>query len=154
MSTIAVFAGSFDPVTIGHVDIVERTLTLFDEVIVAIGENASKKYLFPIERRLDWLRKTFASPRITVSRYEGLTVEFCKSVGATHLVRGVRGTTDFAFEKTIAQLNQSLSGIETVLLVARPEHSHINSTIVREILVNHGDASAFLPAAVRDEIRL
>jgi pantetheine-phosphate adenylyltransferase len=154
MMRIAVFAGSFDPVTVGHADIVARACKLFDKVIVAIGVNTSKKTLFTLEQRKDWLRKCLAKMPVEVDSFEGLTVDFCRRVGATYLVRGLRGTPDFEYEKTIAQLNAALAGIETVFLATRPEHSHISSTIVREILINKGDASAFLPKEVAAEIRI
>lgn len=153
MTRIALFAGSFDPITIGHADVVQRSTKLFDKVIVAIGVNSTKKYLFPLEQRLDWLRKTFTGLPVEVSSFEGLTVEYCKKVGATHLLRGLRQAGDFEYEKTIAQLNMAIAGIETIFMVSRPEFSHISSTIVREIVTNGGDVSAFVPAAVRIEDR-
>lgn len=153
---IAVFPGSFDPITIGHQNIVERALPIFDKIIVAIGINSSKKYLFDLETRLEFLEKTFEQmPKVSVQTYSGLTVDFCKKVNARFLLRGVRSVMDFEFEKTIAQLNIDLQNIETVLFVAQPQYSHINSTIVREIIMHGGTADVFLPkeiaALVRDK---
>jgi len=147
---IAVCAGSFDPITIGHVDIVERAIPLFDKIILAIGVNSNKKYLFSLEKRLDFLRKTFEhQPTVHIATYKGLTVTFCQEQKAKYLLRGIRTGIDFEFEKTIAQLNQSLANIETVCLMSSPQYGHISSTIVREILINKGDADQFLPAPIR-----
>ena len=155
MNSIAVFPGSFDPVTIAHHDLVMRASPLFVKIIIAIGQNSTKKNLFALDHRLGWLQQTFASiPNVETATYEGMTVDFCKKAGATHLLRGLRQTGDFEFEKTIAQLNHSLTGIETIFLVTRPEYSHVSSTIVREILSNGGDARAFLPAVVAEEVHV
>lgn len=151
MKRVAVFPGSFDPITIGHVDIVERALPLFDHIVVAIGYNSQKKYLFDLEKRLSWLNEVFKKyDNITIDSYEGLTIQFCEKVGAEFIVRGVRNTTDFGFERTIAQLNSAVSKsqIETVFFMATPEHSHISSTIVREIIRNNGDYSQFVPEVI------
>ena len=146
---IAVFPGSFDPFTIGHEALVRRTLSLFDEIIVAVGMNATKKYMFPLERRTEWIRQTFAGePRVKVTNFSGLTVEFCKKNGAAYIIRGVRTSTDFEFEKAIAQMNRSISEIETIFIMPLPEHSAINSTIIRDIVRNNGDASQFVPKGV------
>ena len=148
---IAVFPGSFDPITIGHLDVVKRAMPLFDKIIVAIGINSTKKYLFDLERRLSFIEKTFEKmPQVSVRTYSGLTVNFCQKVRARFLLRGVRSISDFEFEKTIAQLNMSLKNIETVLFVAQPQFSHINSTIVREIIMHGGDATDLLPEAIAD----
>ena len=151
MSRIAVFPGSFDPITIGHVDIVKRALPLFDQIIVAIGHNSQKTYLFELEKRMSWLNEVFKEyEQISVDTYNGLTIQFCEKVHAQFIVRGVRNTTDFGFERTIAQLNSAVSNsqIETVFLMATPEHSHISSTIVREIIKNNGDYSQFVPEVI------
>ena len=151
MSRIAVFPGSFDPITIGHVDIVQRALPLFDHIVVAIGYNSQKKYLFDLDKRLSWLNEVFKDyDNISVDSYEGLTIHFCDKVHAQFIVRGVRNTTDFGFERTIAQLNSAVSNsqIETVFLMATPEHSHISSSIVREIIKNNGDYSQFVPEVI------
>jgi pantetheine-phosphate adenylyltransferase len=154
MKKIAVFPGSFDPITNGHVEIVRRALPFFDEVIVAIGVNSKKDYLFSLEQRLSWLREVFEDePRIKVSSFEGLTAHFCTQVGARYLVRGLRNAADFDYEKTISQLNHIVGeGLETVFLISAPEYSHISSTIVREIIKGKGKANAFLPKVVLEKI--
>ncbi len=150
----AVFPGSFDPVTLGHVDIINRAMPLFDRLILAIGENSRKKSLFSIEERMEWLREIYQSEEnVEVKSYSGLTIDFCRQCGASILVRGLRSTLDFEYEKTIAQLNHSLEdGIDTIFLVSEPKYSHISSTIVREILINRGDASPFLHGKVGSKI--
>lgn len=146
---IAVFPGSFDPVTIGHVSIVIRALPLFDRIVVAMGENNTKRYMFPTEQRLDWLKKSFAnSPKIEVISFKGLTADLCVELGAAYIVRGLRNSTDHGFERSIALMNHALRGVETIFLPALPEHAHISSTIVRELMANNADVSAFVPAAV------
>ena len=146
----AVFPGSFDPITIGHVDLVHRALPIFDRIIVAVGTNSQKKYLFSVEQRLHWLEEVFdGHPKIQVGSFEGLTANYCKSVGANYLLRGLRQSSDFDYEKTISQLNSALmDGLETIFLISKPEYSHISSTIVREIIKGKGDASAFIPVEV------
>lgn len=150
---IAVFPGSFDPITVGHVDLVRRALPLFDKIIVAVGVNSTKKYLFPLEQRLDWLRKVFAAyPNVEVDFFENLTAHYCLRIGARYLLRGLRNSSDFDYEKTISQLNHIVgNGIETVFLISEPAYSHISSTIVREIIVGGGDAGPFLPPELRIE---
>lgn len=146
----AVFPGSFDPITVGHVSIVQRALPLFDRVVVAIGANNSKRYMFPLEQRLDWLRKTFqAHPQVEAIAFEGLTADLCLRLGAQYIVRGLRNSTDHGAERSIALMNHALRGVETIFLPALPEHAHISSTIVRELMANKADVSAFVPAAVR-----
>jgi len=147
---IAVFPGSFDPITIGHVDLVRRALPLFDKVILAIGINSQKKYLFPLEQRLEWLRLVFEDePKVDVDSFERLTADYCKRIGANYLLRGLRNASDFDYEKTISQLNHIVGdGLETIFLIAQPGYSHISSTIVREIIKGGGDASPFLPESV------
>ena len=148
MAKIAVFPGSFDPITIGHVDLVKRALPLFDEIIVAIGVNSQKKYLFDLDQRLTWLNEVFADEhKVRVDHFEGLTADFCKNIGAEYLLRGLRNASDFDYEKTISQLNNIVGGgIETIFLISQPGYSHISSTIVREIIKGGGDAGPFLPA--------
>ncbi|RMG79432.1 MAG: pantetheine-phosphate adenylyltransferase [Bacteroidetes bacterium] len=147
---IAVFPGSFDPITLGHVDLVKRAIPLFDRIVVAIGQNSSKKYLFTLEQRLKAINAVFRDhPTVSVTSYEGLTADFCKKAGARFMLRGLRNASDFDYEKTISQLNHIIGdGIETVFLISRPEFSHISSTIVREIIKGGGDASVFLPEEV------
>jgi pantetheine-phosphate adenylyltransferase len=147
----AVFPGSFDPITLGHVDIIYRGLELYDEVIIAIGVNADKKYLFSLEQREAFIANLFAQePRIKVMCYEGLTADLCKKENAKYLLRGLRNTTDFEFEKAIAQANAKLQDIETVLLFSKPEHAFISSSIVRDVLRNRGDYTFMVPATVRE----
>lgn len=148
---IAVFPGSFDPITIGHVDLIQRAMPLFDRIVIAVGINSKKQSLFPLELRLQWLNDVFRDyPQIEVGSFEGLTVRYCESIGARYLLRGLRNTSDFDYEKTIAQLNNIVGNqIETVFLMSRPEYSHISSTIVREIITYGGDASPFLPEEVK-----
>jgi len=147
----AVFPGSFDPITTGHVDLVLRALHLFDEVIVAIGVNSQKQTLFELEKRKRWIEDVFRDePRVKVDVFEGLTVHYCKKVNAHFLVRGLRNASDFDYEKTISQLNHIVGeNVETVFLISKPEFSHISSTIVREIIKGKGDARPFLPPGVK-----
>ncbi len=147
---IAVFPGSFDPITIGHVDLIKRAQPLFDKIYVAIGENTKKKYLFETEQRIDWLKQVFAGyDNVEIGSYRGLTVDYCRQVGARYLIRGLRNSSDFDYEKTISQLNHIIGDqIETVFFISRPEYSHISSTIVREIIKGGADASPFLPPDV------
>ena len=151
MKKIAVFPGSFDPITIGHYDLVKRAVPIFDKIIVAVGINSQKKYLFSLEQRLQWLEDVFASePTVEVDSFQNLTAHYCNKVGARYLLRGLRNASDFDYEKTISQLNSIVGdGIETVFLISQPSYSHISSTIVREIIKGGGDATPFLPPAVK-----
>jgi pantetheine-phosphate adenylyltransferase len=144
---VALFPGSFDPVTKAHVDIIKRSIGLFDKVYIGIGDNSSKKGLLSIEQREKMLRAIFENePRIHVIAYDGLTVEFCKSIGAQYMIRGIRTVSDFEYEKAIAQMNHSLApDIESIFIVSKPGYSSISSTIVREILRYNGDVSQFIP---------
>jgi len=151
---IAVFPGSFDPITDGHIDLVRRFAPLFDEIIVAVGVNASKKGLFSLEQRLSWLEKVFEDDKnIEVGSFEGLTVNYCKEKKAQYLVRGLRNASDFDYEKTISQLNNIIGdNVETLFFISKPEYSHISSTIVREIIKGKGDISTFVPEFIADDI--
>lgn len=144
---IAVFPGSFDPITKGHVDLVERALPLFDKIIVAIGQNTQKKYLFDLHQRESWIRASLQGlAGIEVSIFENLTAHYCRQVGAHFLLRGLRNASDFDYEKTISQINHIVGdGVETLFLISQPAFSHISSTIVREIIKGGGDATPFLP---------
>lgn len=146
----AVFPGSFDPITLGHVDIIERGLPLFDEIILAIGVNADKKYMFSLEDRVRFLEETFKDqPKIKVMTYEGMTVDFCKKQQANFILRGLRSSTDFDFEKVIGQTNYKMSGIETLFFITSSGKSHISSTVVRDVIRNGGDYSFMVPKAVK-----
>lgn len=147
---IAVFPGTFDPITIGHESLVKRALPLFDKIIIAIGTNTTKKNLFPLEKRKKWIEKIFKNEtKVSVETYEGLTVAFCKKVKARYILRGLRASSDFEFERTIAQMNYAMENeIETIFILSAPELSAINSTIVRDIIINGGDASKFIPKGI------
>lgn len=149
---IAVFPGSFDPITNGHYDIIERAVPLFDKLIIAIGQNSQKKYMFPLEKRIEFIRKSVAHfPNVEVIYYEGLTVDYCKKIGAQYILRGLRNPADFEFEKAIAHTNRTLAKrkIETVFLLTSSGKSFISSSIVREIITNGGEYELFVPDAVR-----
>ena len=146
----AVFPGSFDPLTLGHVDIIYRAIPLFDEIIIAVGVNATKKYMFSLQERMDFIKKTFENePKIKVDEYHTLTVDYCKTQDADFILRGLRNPADFEFEKAIAQTNRKLSKIETVFLLTSAENSFISSSIIRDIIRNHGDVSSLVPKAVK-----
>lgn len=150
MKKVAVFPGSFDPITKGHESIIKRAVPLFDTIIIAIGENAEKKAYFSINKRIAWIEKIFSDyPNISVSKYKGLTIDFCKKVNAKYLLRGLRTSADFEFERSIGQINKQLHpDIETVFLLTTPEHTPINSSIVRDILRHNGDPSELIPDEV------
>ncbi len=146
----AVFPGSFDPFTLGHQDIVERGVTIFDEIIIGIGHNADKNYMFSLEQRKMFIEQCFENnPKVKVMDYNGLTIDFCKSIEANYLLRGVRNNGDFEFEKAVARTNRELSEIETVFLLTSVQTSFISSSIVREIIRNKGDYERFVPDCVR-----
>jgi len=148
----AVFPGSFDPITLGHVDIIDRALPLFDKIILAIGINLDKKYMFSLEERVRFLEETFKSEsKIIVKTYNGLTVDFCTKEKAAFILRGLRNTIDLEFEKTIGQTNYRLAGIETVFLISSPGKSHVSSTVVRDIKKHGGDYSILVPDAVSNK---
>ena len=151
---IAVFPGSFDPITNGHIDLVRRFAPLFDKIIVAVGVNSAKKGLFSLEQRLEWLEEVFKDDEgIEVGSFEGLTVNYCKKEKAQYLVRGLRNASDFDYEKTISQLNNIIGdNVETLFFISKPEYSHISSTIVREIIKGKGDISTFVPEFMAEAI--
>jgi len=145
----AIFPGSFDPLTLGHYDIIKRGVTLFDEVIVAIGINADKKYMFTLKQRKQFIEDAFKDePKITVVTYEGLTVDFCEKIGVDFILRGLRNPADFEFEKAIAHTNRDLAPIETVFLLTSAQTSYISSSIVRDVIRNHGDYTKLVPKSV------
>ncbi|MEY4003497.1 MAG: hypothetical protein RIT07_1539 [Bacteroidota bacterium] len=148
---IAVFAGTFDPITNGHVDVIKRSLPLFDKIVIAIGENTKKQTLFDTEKRLSWIQDIFLwEPRISVASYSGLTVDFCKEVGASYILRGLRNGSDYDYEAHIAQLNKELNPlIETIFVITSPEVSYISSSLVRDLIVYQGDYTRFVPSQVR-----
>ena len=140
------FPGSFDPFTLGHKSIVDRTLQFAEEVMIAIGVNAGKKSMFSLEERMAQIQKVYADePRVKVASYEGLTTDFAESIGATAMVRGVRTAQDFEFERLLADVNRKLTGIETILLITEPQYSAISSSVVRELLSYGKDVKDFLP---------
>jgi pantetheine-phosphate adenylyltransferase len=150
MRNIAVFPGTFDPITVGHVDIVNRASSMFDEIIIAIGVNTKKTTLFDLEKRKEWVKIAFANnTKVRVEAYEGLTVDFCKTVNATFLLRGLRNGTDFDYESHIAQLNKALwNNIETIFIMCNPELSYISSTLVRDLIIHKADYQRYLPVGV------
>ena len=151
---IALFPGSFDPFTIGHESIVRRSLHLFDQIIIAIGINSDKHCLFSLEQRMNFIRTVFEDDKqVSVATYDGLTADFAKEIGATHLLRGLRTSADFEFERSIAQVNRQMTGIDTIFLLTKPEHTPVNSSIVRDILRHGGDVSQFIPEKMRNIIK-
>ena len=150
MAKIAVFPGSFDPITLGHFDIIERSIPLFDKVIIAIGINADKKYMFSLEDRKRFLEETFKDvPSVSVITYQGLTIDLCQRLNAQFILRGLRNPADFEFEKAIAHTNRKLSKIETVFLLTAASTSYISSSIVRDVIRNGGEYQLLVPPAVR-----
>jgi pantetheine-phosphate adenylyltransferase len=151
MSRIAIFPGSFDPITKGHEDIVRRAIPLFDEIIVALGVNSSKNYMYSLEQRLQWINATFSDCKsVKVIQYEGLTIEACKKHQVKFILRGLRNSNDYEYEKSIAMMNQAMAkNIETIYLNTQPEYAAISSTIVRDIIKNQGNALPFLASGVR-----
>lgn len=146
----AIFPGSFDPITLGHLDIIKRSIPLFDEIVIAIGVNADKKYMFSLEERKRFIEETFKDePTISVITYEGLTIELCKKLKAEFILRGLRNPADFEFEKAIAHTNRRLSKIETIFLLTAANTSFISSSIVRDVIRNGGDYKVLVPDAVR-----
>lgn len=156
MRRTAIFPGSFDPITSGHVDIVRRAVPLFDHIIVAIGINSQKQSLYPLEKRIEWIQRVFKDEKkISVEAYEGLTVNFCNERKADYIIRGIRSSSDFDYEKTIAHLNNAMyPNIETILMLARPELSSISSTIVREIIRGKGKVDKFVPKEIVKELKI
>lgn len=146
----ALFPGSFDPLTLGHYDIIKRGIKLFDEIVVAIGVNSAKKYMFSLEERKQFIEEAFKDePGIKVAVYEGLTVDYCQEIGVNFILRGLRNPADFEFEKAIAHTNRDLAPIETVFLLTSAGTSYISSSIVREVIRNNGDYTKLVPNSVR-----
>ncbi|MES1221639.1 MAG: pantetheine-phosphate adenylyltransferase [Bacteroidota bacterium] len=155
MERICLFPGTFDPLTLGHVDIIDRAIPLFDKIVVGIGLNTSKAPMFSAEQRLQWINEIYKNePRVEGAIYEGLTVNFCKKIGAHFILRGIRYVSDFEYEKTIADANRTLDkSIETIFLTGEPKYTSVASTIVRDIILNRGDASHFLPEIVFNSLK-
>ncbi len=155
MHRICLFPGTFDPITLGHVDIINRALPLFDKIIVGIGLNTAKAPMYSAEQRLQWIKDIYKDePKVEGGVYEGLTVNYCNQIGAKFILRGIRYVSDFEYEKTIADANRTLDkNIETVFLTGEPKYTSVASTIVRDIIRNNGDASPFLPEAVIQSLK-
>ena len=150
MSRIAIFPGSFSPFTIGHQSIVDRALPLFDKIVISIGINSEKLQYFSIEERMQWIKDVYNNnPKIDAKQYKGLTVDFCKKENANYILRGLRDSHDFKFEKNIAHMNKELNpNIETIFIITPPKISHISSSIIRDIIKNGGDVSKFIPEEI------
>ena len=151
MQRICLFPGTFDPITLGHVDVIHRAVSLFDKLVIGVGINSTKQPMFTIEQRAGWIKEIFRDePRIEVASYEGLTVDFCKKTGAQFILRGIRYVSDFEYEKAIADMNRMLvPDIETIFLTCAPLYSTISSTLVRDVIRNGGDARMFMPPEVQ-----
>lgn len=149
-SKIALFPGSFAPFTKGHFSIVKRALPLFDQIVVAVGSNSEKTEYFSLQERVEWIENVFQDePKVSVARYEGLTIDFCQKQGAQYILRGLRDSHDFKYEKGIAQMNRAMkAGIDTIFIITEPELSHISSSLVRDVVKNGGDVSQFVPEGV------
>lgn len=146
---IALFPGSFDPITKGHENLIHRAIPFFDKIVIGIGVNTAKKYLFPLEDRVDYIRQCFAlNPKIEVCTYEKLTGEFCREIGAQFLIRGIRNAIDFQFEADIARANQELFGLETLFWVTDGAYAHVSSSLVRDLYLNHGNYQKYIPKNV------
>lgn len=156
MERICLFPGTFDPVTLGHTDIIDRALPLFDKLYIGIGRNINKTPMFTENQRLDWLKSIYIDePKVEAIVYEGLTVDCCKLVGANFILRGIRYVNDFEYEKAIADMNRSIAdNIETIFLTCLPQYTSIASTLVRDVLRNGGDVSKFLPSVVNQDLKL
>ncbi len=150
MPRLCLFPGTFDPLTLGHVDIIDRSLALFDKIIIGIGHNASKAPMYTAEQRLEWISELYKNePRVKGMIYEGLTADFCRKIGAKIIIRGIRYVNDFEYEKAIADMNRTLDpGIETIFLTCLPQFTSVASTLVRDVIRNGGDVSQFLPSVV------
>ena len=145
----AIFPGSFDPITIGHVDIIKRAMKVFDEIIIAVGNNTDKKYMFTKEKRVEFVKQTFNNyDSVKIESYNGLTVNFCKKNNTKFMIRGLRNPADFEFEKSIALTNRKMTDIETIFFLTSPENSFVSSSIVRDLIRNSGDYKLFIPKGI------
>lgn len=151
MQRICLFPGTFDPVTMGHIDVIERSVSLFDKLVIGVGINSSKQPMFTVEQRTGWIKEIFKNePRIEVVGYSGLTVDYCKEIGANYILRGIRYISDFEYEKAIADMNRMLAPqIETIFLTCSPQYSTISSTLVRDVIRNGGNVKMFVPEQVK-----
>lgn len=151
MKKVAVFPGSFDPITLGHVSVIKRAIPLFDQVIIAIGDNADKKHMFSAKQRENWIREVFKNePKVTIEIYSGLTVEFCKQRNVHFILRGLRTSADFEFERSIAQINRRLAPeVDTLFILTESQYTPISSSIVRDVIRNKGNISEFVPPEVK-----
>lgn len=151
MEKICLFPGTFDPMTLGHVDVIKRTIPMFDKLIIAIGVNANKTPMFTVEQRTEWIQEIFKEyPTVEVTNYTGLTINYCREVGAKYMMRGIRYIADFEYEKAIADMNRTLAPeVETIFLTCAPEYSTVSSTIVRDVIRNGGDVSHFVPKEIK-----
>jgi pantetheine-phosphate adenylyltransferase len=154
MQRICLFPGTFDPVTLGHTDIIDRALPLFDKLVIGIGKNVNKDPMFSDVQRLEWVKSIYKdNDKVDALLYEGLTVECCKKIGAKFILRGIRYVNDFEYEKAIADMNRSIENVETIFLTCLPQYTSVASTLVRDVLKNGGDVSKFLPAVVNATIQ-
>jgi pantetheine-phosphate adenylyltransferase len=155
MPRICLFPGTFDPITIGHIDIIQRSMRLFDKLVIGIGRNASKASMFSEQQRLEWIKEIYKNnSMVEAVVYDGLTIDCCKEVGATYILRGIRYVNDFEYEKAIADMNRSLDkDIETIFLTCLPQYTSVASTLVRDVLRNGGNATQFLPEIVAKSIK-
>ncbi|MCW3788070.1 pantetheine-phosphate adenylyltransferase [Plebeiibacterium sediminum] len=154
MKRVAIFPGSFDPFTIGHENIVQRAVGLFDEIIIGIGYNSNKQDFYPVDTRVEWVEYLFKDePKVKVGKYEGLTVDFAKDCNAGYILRGIRTAADFEYERAIAQVNKAMTAIESVFLLTTPEHTPVNSSIVRDIIRHKGDPSKFIPERIFEKMK-
>ncbi|HMX36703.1 MAG TPA: pantetheine-phosphate adenylyltransferase [Ferruginibacter sp.] len=155
MKRICLFPGTFDPLTLGHTDIIERALPLFDKLVIGIGRNSNKKPMFSEKQRLKWIKEIYkGNPKVDAIAYDGLTVDCCRQVGARFILRGIRYVNDFEYEKAIADMNRSIEAeIETIFLTCLPQYTSVASTLVRDVLRNGGDVSQFLPEVVKRSIK-
>lgn len=155
MKRICLFPGTFDPLTLGHTDIIDRALPLFDKLVIGIGRNSNKKPMFSEKQRLKWIKEIYkGNPKVDAIAYDGLTVDCCRQVGARFILRGIRYVNDFEYEKAIADMNRSIEAeIETIFLTCLPQYTSVASTLVRDVLRNGGDVSQFLPEVVKRSIK-
>lgn len=156
MQRIALFPGTFDPITLGHVDVIRRAISLFDKIVIGVGVNASKQTMYSLEQRMEWIDKIFAADSaITVASYSGLTIDFCRTIEANYILRGIRSVGDFEYEKAIADMNRMLAPeMETIFLTCSPLYSTVSSTMVRDVIRHGGEAALFVPKEVKAKLSI